>query len=179
MRIWLVVASLFLAAPLEATVLVPADLGDVSREAYAIARGRVVSVETQWTTPDRRSVETIVTLAADVWLKRDLGATVRFRTPGGRIGRYRQIVVGAPEFRAGQQVVVFLGATPPRLPYVIGLNQGLYHITVGDGPAVVAPPPVLPAPGGSGKVVRGDPGRRPMALADFERRVRALAGGAQ
>ena len=36
-----------------ATVLLPADLGELSREARAIARGRVVAVDAQWT-DDRR-----------------------------------------------------------------------------------------------------------------------------
>jgi hypothetical protein len=173
----LAVVLLILLAPVTAgaTVFLPADLGELSRDAYAVARGRIVAVETQWATPDRGSVETVVTMAADVWLKRDLGATVRFRVPGGRLGRYRRIVVGAPTFDRGQHVVVFLGAAPPALPYVLGLSQGVFRIVSGTGGPMVTPPAVLPSTGAPRRIVRGDVARRPMALAEFEQRVRALA----
>lgn len=171
-------AALFLvmaSASAGATVFLPSDLGDLSRDAYAVARGRILSVDTQWTTPDRGSVETVVTMAADGWLKGNLGSTVRFRVPGGRMGRYRRIVVGAPTFDRGQHVVVFLGAAPPALPYVLGLSQGVFRIMSGAGGPVVTPPAVLPSTAASRRIVRGDVARRPMPLAEFEQRVRALA----
>jgi hypothetical protein len=175
MRVLTVVLSLFLlTAPAGATLFLPADLGDLSREAYAIARGRVVAVEARWTSPARRSIETIVTLEAAAWLKGDLGATVQFRVPGGRLGRYRNIVVGAPEFQAGQQVVIFLGASPPALPFVLGLGQGVFRIAAGNAGPVVTPPAVLPTAGAPKKIVRGDPARRPIPVAEFDQRVRAL-----
>ena len=104
----------------EATVLLPADLGDLSRGAHAIARGSVVAVDSRWTSTDRRAIETSSRSSRDVWLKGDLGRIVQFRVPGGRLGRYRSIVVGAPAFDAGQQVVVFLGARTAGVPYVLG-----------------------------------------------------------
>lgn len=112
---------------------------------------------------------------ADAWLKGDLGATIRFRVPGGRLGRYRSLVVGAPTFEAGQRVVVFLGATPPSLPYVLGMSQGVFRVAQGTAGAVVTPPAVMPVSDGTRRVTRGDLSRRPLALAEFERRVRALA----
>jgi hypothetical protein len=169
-------ASLILiaAATADATVFLPADLGDLSRGAYAIARGRIVAAEARWAHADRRSVETIVTLEADAWLKGDLGRTVSFRVPGGRLGRYRSVVVGAPSFDAGQNVIVFFGAAPPALPYVLGMAQGVFRIASGAGGPVVTPPAVMPSESPQ-RVVRGDLARRAIALADFEARVRTLA----
>jgi lipid-A-disaccharide synthase len=167
---------LIAAARAEATVLLPADLGDLSRGAYAVARGSIVAVDSRWTSSQRRSIETIVTLRADAWLKGDFGRTVQFRVPGGRLGRYRSLVAGAPSFEPGQQVIVFLGAAPPALPYVLGLSQGVFRVAaVGTG-LVVTPPAVMPASGAPGKVTRGDLSRRPVALAEFEQRVRILTG---
>src|SRR5437763_15829164 len=102
----LCVLSLFvlLAIPARATVLIPADLGELSRDALAIARGRVAAIDTQWT-EDRGTIETIVTLDVESYLKGGLGATVRFRVPGGTLGRFRSIVVGAPEFVVDQRIV--------------------------------------------------------------------------
>ena len=66
------------AASAHATVLVPADLGELSHDAIAIARGRVAAVDGQWT-EDHRTIETIVSLQVDEYLKGSLGAVVRFR----------------------------------------------------------------------------------------------------
>ena len=164
------------AARPAATVVVAADLGELAREARAIPRGRVVAVEGRWT-DDRRTIETLVTLEVDEYLKGTLGDTLQFRVPGGELGRFRSVVIGAPEFAVGQRVIVFLGAAGPMVPYVLGFNQGVYRISApADGQWIVTPPALLPTAVAS-RIVRGDVGRRPIALADFEARVRALAGG--
>jgi hypothetical protein len=171
------VLALCVASIAEATVLVPADVGELARDARAIARGTVVSVDGRWT-DDRRRIETIVTLEAETYLKGALGETLQFRVPGGSLGRYRNVVVGAPEFAPGQRVIVFLGARGPGIPYVLGFSQGVFRVSMAaDRSWTVSPPPVMPSP--SGPVVRGSASRRPAPLADFERDVRALAAGAR
>ena len=171
---------LALAATARATVIIPADLGELSRDALAIVRGRVAAVDARWT-EDRGTIETIVTLEVESYLKGALGQVVRFRVPGGELGRFRSIVVGAPEFAVDQRVVVFLGAHGPSVPHVVGFNQGVYRLVRADDNSgwAVTPPANLPAASGSVAIVRGDVNRRPLPLADFEQRVRALAGGAR
>jgi hypothetical protein len=173
-------ALLAIASASHATVVLPADLGDLVREARSIARGRIASVDAQWS-DDQRAIETIVTLDVETYLKGPLGATVQFRVPGGTLGRLRRVVVGAPEFEVGQRVVIFLGAQGPSVPFVVGLGQGVFRIVPGAGgsTSLVTPPPLLASPTAAGVVTRGDPSRRPMPLADFEQRVRQLAGGAR
>ena len=160
-----------------ATVIVPADLAELSRDARAIARGQVVRVDAQWT-DDRRTVETIVTLATERYLKGNLGEVVRFRIPGGTLGRYRNIVVGSPQFTVGDRVIVFLGTVGPRVPHVLGMGQGVYRIAAdARGDAIVTPPALMP--GVVGPIVRGSATRRPALLASFERNVLTLAGVAR
>lgn len=155
-----------------ATVIVPADLAELSRDARAIARGRVVAVDAQWT-DGRRTIETIVTLEAESYLKGQLGETVQFRVPGGSLGRFRNIVIGAPQFDVGQRVIVFLGAHGPSVPFVLGLSQGVFRLAQnGSGAWMVSPPAV--ADGVSGPIVRGSAGLVPAPLAEFESRVKAL-----
>lgn len=159
-----------------ATTLVPADLGELSHDALAIARGRVVAADVRWT-DDRRSIETLVTLEVERYLKGDLGPTVQFLVPGGRLGRYQRVFVGAPEFAADDRVVVFLGANGPTIPHLVGFSQGVYRLVLArDSGWMVTSPAIWPSTTGSQKLVRGDAARTPMALADFESRVRALAG---
>ncbi len=177
--------SLVLALPARATVVIPADLGELSRDALAIARGRVTAVGAQWT-EDRGTIETIVTLEVESYLKGSLGSMLRFRVPGGELGRFRSIVVGAPEFAVDQRVVVFLGARGPSVPHLLGMSQGVFRVSrAADNSSwlvsswLVTSPVLLPGAGGAVRVVRGDPLRRAVALADFEHTVRALAGGAK
>lgn len=180
MRVICVLNLMLLAAATSAraTTTVPADLGELSRDAVAIARGRVADVRSQWT-EDRGTVETIVTLEVEDYLKGSLGSMVRFRVPGGELGRYRTIVVGAPDFAVDQRVVVFLGAHGPAVPHIVGFNQGVFRVVrAADASWVVSPPPAL-AGAAAVRVVRGDPSRRPVPLADFEQQVRTLAGAAR
>jgi len=50
-------------------------------------RGHVVALDAQWT-DERRTIETIVTLEPERYLKGQLGELVQFRVPGGVMGRY-------------------------------------------------------------------------------------------
>ena len=176
MRTPTIILLLSLTVPtLHATVLVPADIGELARDAIAIARGRVIAADARWT-EDRRTIETLVTLDVEAYLKGDLGGTVQFLVPGGRLGRYRSIFVGAPQFAPDDRVVVFLGAHGPTIPFLVGFSQGVYRIVrAPDNATVITPPPVWPG----AVTVRGDRARTTPSLADFEQRVRALAGGAR
>ncbi len=115
----------------------------------------------------------MVTLAVLEAIKGQPGTTVYFRVPGGQIGRYRRFMVGAPEFAAGDEVVLFLKGRPPAVPFPFGLSQGVYRVVRdGDGRSLVTPPIVSEA---AGRVVRGDASRRPLELSAFTRNVRAIA----
>ena len=173
----LALSILLYALPVRATVVIPADLGELSRDALAIARGRVAALDAQWT-EDHGTIETMVTLEVESYLKGSLGSTLRFRVPGGELGRFRSIVVGAPEFAVNQRIVVFLGARGPSVPHVLGLNQGVFHVSraADNSGWLVTSPVMMPATAGNVRVVRGDPARRPLALDQFEQTVRTLAG---
>src|ERR1700704_4581761 len=153
-----------LGVPALATVLIPADLGELSRDALAIARGRVAALDAQWT-GDRGTIETIVTLEVESYLKGSLGSTLRFRVPGGELGRFRSVVVGAPAFAVDQRVVVFLGARGPSVPHLLGMSQGVFHLSraADNSGWLVTSPVMMPAAGGAVRVVRGDPSRRALA----------------
>jgi len=154
-------------------VLLPADLGLLAAEASTVVRGRVAAVQPRWS-DDRRSIERLVTLEVEAYLKGTLGPSVTFRAPGGEIGRYRSVLVGAPDFSVDERVIVFLAHRGPSIPHVLGLSQGVYRIGNADGTAVVTPPPLLLEAQAAGPVVRGDARRRPLPLDAFEGQVRTL-----
>ena len=159
-----------------ATVLLPADFTTVVTESGVIVYGRVVRVESHLAGP-QRVIESVVTLAVVQSLKGDAGGTVSFRVPNGQVGRYRRVLVGAPEFVEGDEVVVFLQGRPPALPSVFGLNQGLYRVARDAAARVMVMPPRTAA--SDGRVVRGDPARVALPIDAFAREVRAVLERAQ
>jgi hypothetical protein len=157
-----------------ATVVLPADFTTVVTEAGAIIHGRVVDVRSALSGP-RRTIESVVTVAVIDALKGPQGETVLFRVPNGQVGRYRRILVGAPEFEPGDEIVVFLVGPAPAIPTLYGLSQGVYRISRdAAGRAVVMPPPVSARGAGVEPVVRGDPVRTPMPIELFAREVRTI-----
>ena len=160
------------AATLSAMVVVPAEFSEMVTASELVVHGRVVDIRPQ-IVGDRRTIETVVTLAVLDAIKGQPGATVYFRVPGGQIGRYRRFMVGAPEFASGDEVVLFLKGRPPVVPFPFGLSQGVYRVVRdADGRSLVTPPVVSEV---SGRVVRGDASRRPLELSAFTRNVRAIA----
>jgi len=173
----LLIAWVLCVSAARATVLVPADLPELSRDAGLIVRGEIESVESRWT-EGRRAIETVVTLRVDATLKGSVNPTVQWIVPGGTIGRFRRLVIGAPEFAVGEHVIVFLGGRAPGFPYLIGFGQGVFRV-LATGTAtewIVVPPPVG-ATVAAAPVVRGDVGRRPVPLALFEQQIRSMVAG--
>jgi hypothetical protein len=182
MRRLLVGAGLVaLSVSVQATVIAPIEFRELVNTAPVIVTGKVVDVRSEWI-DGRRSVETFVTVAADEYLKGDLGERVTLRVPGGQIGRYRTIFVGAPEFRLGEEVVLFLKHAGPSYPYIVGLNQGAYRVVTdpATGRRMVTTPIVMGTGGEAPeRVVRGDVSRRPLPIERFRESVRdVLAAGA-
>ena len=167
-----------------ATIVVPADVAELAVEAGAIAHGRIVRVEARQ--GEGRRVERLVTLQVHEYFKGGWGNVVQFSMPGGTLGRYQTITIGAPDFVEGDEVVLFLGARPeddrdrPARPYVLGMHQGVFRVIADQatGRRMVTPPVVqgaglgldtTPAP-----TKRGDVNRVPMELREFQGRIAAV-----
>jgi hypothetical protein len=176
----LVVIAMLVAVPavLRATVLVPIEFRELVTVASTIVRGRVVDVRAQWV-DGRRAIDTVLTVEADEYFKGGPGATIFVRVPGGEMGRYRTVFVGAPEFRRGDEVVLFLRGDPARGAVIVGLSQGAFRVAPDRTGRRMVTTPVLmgtssdrPQP-----VVRGDVTRRPLAVEAFGDLVRRVAAG--
>jgi hypothetical protein len=174
-----VIALALLASELGATVLIPAEFREIVTGSSLIAHVRIVEVRPEWA-DGRRRVDTVVTAEVLSSLKGALDRTVTFKVPGGQLGRYRTVMVGAPVFTPGDEAVLFLNSQIDAMPHVFGLNQGVYRVQQESvsGRRVVVPPPLL---GGSTPQVvrRGSPVRRPVALEAFGAQVRAVMAAQQ
>jgi hypothetical protein len=164
----------FLFTPaLRATVLVPAEFREIVAGSQVIVYGRVADVRAEWS-DNRRQIDTIVSVEAGTYLKGGPGPTVTFRVPGGQIGRFKNLMVGAPEFRPGEEAVLFLSAQGPSVAHVFGLSQGVFRVRVdpGTGRRLVIPPPLMARGDVPETVTRGAPDRRPLPLDAFATQVR-------
>ena len=174
----LVLLCLAAARAAQGLVVLPVDLDDLVTSARLIVHGTVVGVRPQLA-QDRRQIETLVSVEVSTYLKGDFGPEVTFRVPGGELGRYRTVIIGAPTFAPGDEVVLFLGARGPVVPYVLGLSQGVFRVVrdVGpDGGLVVPGIPSEPAPPLTIMTTRGAVGRQPVPLAQFLASVRQRMG---
>jgi len=176
------VASVLVTSVASATVLVPAEFSEIVGGSEIIAYARVVDVRPEWA-DGRRWIDSVVTAEVVSYLKGGSEETISFKVPGGRLGRYRSVVVGAPVFVRGDEAVLFLksnGAPGENLPDIFGLNQGVFRVKVDPrtGQRMVVPPPVIagdasaPAAGEPQPVKRGSIDRLPLAFDAFCARVR-------
>jgi len=163
--------SLFIVSA-SATTVVPLSFEQLVNESQAVVYGRVSDVRAQWTA-DRRFIESVVTIEVLRGMKGPARESIAFTVPGGQVGRYLNVIPGAPSFAAGDTAVFFLTAQGARLPVTTGLTQGIYRVRrdAASGEMLVVPPVVEAV----GKIVRGDPRRKPVQLAVFESAVRAVA----
>lgn len=174
----LALVALLLAAPvaLRATTVVAIEFRELVTTTPVIVHGHVTDVRSA-PVDDRRSVETFVTVAADEYLKGDLGRHVTFKVPGGELGRYRTIVIGAPEFRVGDEVVLFLKTPSSSAPIIAGFNQGVYRVMPDrqTGRRMVTTPIVMGREGVEAEpVVRGAAARKPVSIESFRDTVREV-----
>src|SRR5689334_15723038 len=170
------------ARELRATVLVPAEFHEIVSGSQIIVYGRVAAVRAEWS-DDRSRIDSIVSVTAGTYLKGGPGSTVTLRVPGGQIGRYRNVMIGAPQFQRGDEAVFFLTASGPSIAHIFGLSQGLYRVSVDTrtGQRLVVPPVLMSESAQAQPIVRGDPARRQLSLDEFASTVRQamLAGSAR
>ena len=164
----LLVACACAGGSLSATTLVPADFAQMARESELIVRGTVVQVDGQ-RTGARQTIESVITLRVSDTIKGTAVAETVFRVPGGKVGPYRRVMVGAPQFSLGDEVILFLKGRAPAIAMPYGLSQGVYRVSRTGGTSLVTPAVVA----GSGRVTRGDPARRPVDPSAFTRQVQA------
>jgi hypothetical protein len=157
----------------DATTVAPLSFEQLVAESSAVVYGRVTDVRAQWTA-DRRFIESVVSIAVIKGMKGSASETIAFTVPGGQIGRYLNVIPGAPMFAPGDLAVFFLTAHGARMPVTTGLTQGIYRVQRDSvSGAMLVAPPVLDA---AGPIVRGDVHRKPVSLTAFEGSVRAIAG---
>jgi hypothetical protein len=175
-RVWSLLLCVLVTSVANATVIVPAEFREIVAGSEIIAYARVVDARPQWA-DGRRWIDTVVTTEVISYLKGGDSETLTFKVPGGTLGRYRSVFVGAPTFTRGDEAVLFLKPRDGDLPDVFGVNQGVFRVRVDrrTGQRVVVPPVMAAIPSDTPQpVTRGAIDRKPLPFAEFGARVREV-----
>lgn len=106
----------------------PMTFDELVSNSEVVLHGRVLSLSSHWT-DGGRSIHTAVTIEPIDYMKGDLGAEpFSFEMPGGAVGEVRLVVSDMPEFRQGEEVVLFLRSEFFR---VVGFFQGKLSVENG------------------------------------------------
>lgn len=136
------------AGSLQATLMLPLSLQQMTSRAQMIFQGRVLAVDVRLDEVSQR-VATFTTFEVLDTLKGTPGARHTIKQMGGHLpgSHYAVRIHGIPEFTPGQEYIVFL-AEPSRLGFSspIGLSQGAFRIDRQADRATVrnVPPARLP-----------------------------------
>ena len=124
---WLaILASLFLiSAAARATTLVRLRFPDLVHYASAIARVRCVGADIRVENGEIFTDTRFHVLETE---KGQLPAQIVVRQPGGTYQHLHSHVEGAPEFRMGEEVYLFLWGRPGRQFFVLGWSQGTFRL---------------------------------------------------
>ena len=171
---WTLLTATICSATLLASVTEPLTLRQLASGATLIARGSVTDVRA-FQVPGR-GIESIATVAVERVIKGEFESHVAVRVPGGLVGRYRQVKVGAPTLRINQQAVFFLKRSPDNAWRPIGMSAGVVRVRTepATGRRLVSPVIVQDFTTPAGTVVRGDDRRRSLSVDEFEALVAAV-----
>lgn len=165
-----IITVLLGVTPLAAVTVAPLSFEQLVNHSAAVVIARVTDVRGEFISGGR-GIESVITVDVVKGIKGHATGRLQFTVPGGRAGRYLNVIPGAPTFAAGDLAVVFLTSRGARLPVTTGLTQGIYRVQAG-----MVMPPVLQAQASAG---RGDARRKPVALAAFETAVRSIVDSAR
>ena len=94
-------------------------------KATQVVRGRIGSCEGTY----RGSmIYTQCTVQILETMKGTPAAQTRISGPGGKVGRVRQSIAGAPQFRVGSEYVLFLWTGSSGITQIMGLSQGKFEV---------------------------------------------------
>jgi hypothetical protein len=126
LRILMAAATLALAAPARASVVVGLDLPELTGQADVVVRGRAVAQAARWDDAHTR-IYTDVTFVVEQTYKGAPrpGEPVVITRLGGSVGGIGMRVYGEATFATGEEAIVFLRRAPGgRRLSVVGMGQG-------------------------------------------------------
>lgn len=141
MRTWFhLLVGVAILAPANATTLLKMSMDDLIQQSTSIVRAKITGSRTAALGND---IYTYYQLQVSDTLKKGAILPAEFAVPGGVFGGRRQVAIGSPEFTAGREYVLFLWTSRSGMTQVIGLSQGMFHLTQDASGATVLNRPAI------------------------------------
>src|SRR5579862_8848978 len=121
----LLLAAISIASPVPATTLERMSLDQLARAAHTVVRARCASTSARW---ENGAIWTFSEFDLVERFKGNAPERIRVRSPGGRVGHISTRVEQAPEFRPGDDVVLFLEASAGGSYGVTAWAEGTFRI---------------------------------------------------
>jgi hypothetical protein len=124
----LMLSGLFMTVQAFATTLVYKNFDDLVKEADGIVMGRVAGIESKYN--PEREIYTFVTFdQLEVLGGSYAGQTLTLRFKGGQVDNNISQIVGSPEFRLNEQVVLFVEGNGQHMVPLVGWTQGMFRVS--------------------------------------------------
>jgi hypothetical protein len=125
--LWLLflIGLALIAVAAQATTLVRLRFQDLVHYSYSIARVRCLHADVR---VENGEIWTDTSFRVLVHNKGYLPQEIVVRQPGGKFQHLQSHVEGAPEFRPGEEVYLFLSGQPGRQFLIVGWGQGTFRI---------------------------------------------------
>jgi len=167
----LALATLLAVPAAHAAIAVAASFDDKVDNAAAIILGRCIRTESKMD-PSGRWIVTYSTFAVEKTFKGGTTGEMTVVTPGGTVGSLHQSTVGVPDFREGDEHVLFVKNSSIG-PTVLYFDQGTYEVrTDAHGERVIAPRPTNLVIMDTQRGMAVAPGDEPRTVRQFESAVR-------
>jgi hypothetical protein len=131
--ITLLIVLFIFVKPSAATTAVLLTDEQLAASSRLIVVGEVLSFKSQWD-GERQNIYTYVKVHVSRTIKGELKSDqIVFKQLGGRVGEASTVIFGAPEYQAGQRVLLFLDTDAIGTLRVAHLFQGKYDIVADQG----------------------------------------------
>lgn len=124
-RISLFFACALLAGTATAATLARMDLSQLTRSATAVVQARCLGSASSW---ERGEIWTLTRFEPIETFKGHMPAPFTVRLIGGKVGAIESVVGGVPQFRRGEQVVLFLVPAPGGGYSIIAWSEGTFRV---------------------------------------------------
>ncbi len=136
--VWLIGFAV-MCAPMRATSVIPPEFSDLVNQSDYIVRATVRSVASEYVRPGSRKIVTKVELDIIEVVAGTPPQPLVLKLAGGRIGEDEMTIEGVPQFRTGEEYILFVQGNGRQIVPLVAMMHGFYRIErEADGRAYVA-----------------------------------------
>lgn len=112
-----------------ATVLIPKDFKDLTKEADIVFVGTVTNIHSEWSDQEKTGIYTYITFSnLEIIIGDFQDTTLIIRISGGQVDDRKILYLGIPQFEVGKRDLIFLSGNFVELCPIVGWVQGRFRV---------------------------------------------------